>query len=171
MDGVLNMEEVINMQPVRVQEVPDDVVKQFYAWMQEGDSAPVREDVRDQVDRISSMLELKRKELVVAQEELRSMLTVIKKLELSYVAEIEEMEEVTRMQELENLREIKRLSEVTAMDEVARMREVKAQEVKATELKNVQEIKSMKELSPREVAKLKSLMARRYDAGYRYFRG
>ena len=82
MDEVLNMEEVINMQPVRVQEVPDDVVKQFYAWMQEGDSAPVREDVRDQVDRISSMLELKRKELVVAQEELRSMLTVIKKLEL-----------------------------------------------------------------------------------------
>jgi len=162
MDEVLNMEEVINMQPVRAKEVPEDVVQEFYAWQQEGDSG----HLRDQVDRISSMLEVKRKELVVAQEELRSMLRVIKKLELSYVAEIEEMEEVTRMQELENLREIKKLREVTAMEEVTSMQEVKAQEVEATELKNVQEIKSMQELNPREVAKLKSLMAKRYDAGY-----
>merc|ERR1712212_1188645 len=136
MDEVLNMEEVTKIQPVRVQEVPEDVFEEFNEWR-----FPIEEQstpVSARVEQISSLLELKRKELVVRQEELRSMLRVIKKLELTYVAEIEEMEEVARMQE------------------------VKAEEVKATELKNVQEITKMMELTPKEAAKLKALLANQY---------
>merc|ERR1712180_424308 len=159
MDEVLNMEEVTKIQPVRVQEVPEDVIEKFNNWrFTEEQPMPVSA----RVEQISSLLELKRKELVVRQEELRSMLRVIKKLELTYVAEIEEMEEVARMQELKNLREIKRMREVTSMEEIARMQEVKAEEVKATELKNVQEITKMMELTPKEAAKLKALLANQY---------
>merc|ERR1719184_409756 len=135
MDEVLNMAEVTKIQPVRVQEVPERVLEEFNDWkFQEEENSPLSA----RVEQISSLLELKRKELVVRQEELRSMLRVIKKLELTYVAEIEEMEEVARMQE------------------------VKAKEVKATELKNVAEITSMMELTPEEAAKLKDLLDNKY---------
>merc|ERR1711962_10644 len=141
MDEVLKMEEVTKIQPVRVQEVPEDVFEEFNDWrFTEEQPMPVSA----RVEQISSLLELKRKELVVRQEELRSMLRVIKKLELTYVAEIEEMGEVARM------------------EEIARMQEVKAEEVKATELKNVQEITKMMELTPKEAAKLKALLANQY---------
>merc|ERR1712212_46708 len=157
---VISMQEIARMkEPVRVQEVPEDVIEKFNNWrFTEEQPMPVSA----RVEQISSLLELKRKELVVRQEELRSMLRVIKKLELTYVAEIEEMEEVARMQELKNLREIKRMREVTSIEEIARMQEVKAEEVKATELKNVQEITKMMELTPKEAAKLKALLANQY---------
>merc|ERR1712212_582153 len=157
---VISKQEIARMKELaRMQEVPEDVYEDFNDWrFTEEQPMPVSA----RVEQISSLLELKRKELVVRQEELRSMLRVIKKLELTYVAEIEEMEEVARMQELKNLREIKRMREVTSMEEIARMQEVKAEEVKATELKNVQEITKMMELTPKEAAKLKALLANQY---------